>query len=97
MRSWEYAPSDARRLLTDPLAGWSGPVIGRGATVALTAALTAAGGVPAPRLWPAAERVAVDHAHDDRPADHPRPKRHGTPHSHRLAIDGLHPRWPAAR
>ncbi len=91
-----FAASHACWLLTYPLAGWLGSLIGLTATALVLAAIAAAGVVTAFLVWPAADPSDIEHDHTDLPADHPHLKEHARAlHRHSFIIDDLHPRWPS--
>jgi len=48
-------------------------------------------------VWPADDPEAIEHRHDDLPADHPHlaETQHGRSHVHAFVIDDLHSAWPA--
>lgn len=94
----QFALSHACWLLTYPLVGRLGPVIGLGTTFAVMAGIAAIGVLLALRLWPAAEPDTLPHRHDGLPPDHPHLQEHGAAgHRHAVMIDDLHRRWPAQR
>jgi MFS family permease len=90
----QFALSHACWLVTYPLAGWIGSVVGLSAAAMTLAAIGALGLVAALGLWPAADPQVVPHEHPDLPPDHPHLREHGEAHSHPLVIDGLHRHWP---
>lgn len=90
-----FAASHACWLLTYPLAGWLGSLIGLTATALVLAAIAAAGVVMAFLVWPAADPSDIEHDHADLPADHPHLREHASGrHRHTLVIDDLHRHWP---
>lgn len=73
----QFALSHPCRLVTYPLAGWTGAETGLG-IAALTLADTGALGVIAVlRIWPATDIVELTHGHPDLPNDHPHLTAHG--------------------
>lgn len=90
----QFALSHACWLVTYPLAGWIGSLVGLSAA-ALTLAIMGAVGLAAVlRLWPAKDPAIVLHDHPDLPPDHQHLREHGETHAHPLVIDDLHRRWP---
>ena len=91
----QFALSHACWLLTYPLAGWAGQVIGMGPALLLLAGVAALGLVLAARLWPAGLPDAPEHEHADLPEDHPHLRAHGgRRHAHAFVIDDEHHAWP---
>lgn len=91
----QFALSHACWLVTYPLAGRLGAVVGIDTIFLVMAALALTGVLAALRLWPAGDPVAVPHAHPDLPPGHPHLAAHGRgPHVHAVVIDDLHPAWP---
>jgi MFS family permease len=91
----QFALSHACWLIAYPLAGWAGATLGLSATAAILAAVAAAAIGIALTVWPADDPEAVEHSHDDLPADHPHLARPGhRHHSHAFVIDDLHTTWP---
>ncbi|MEO1139598.1 MAG: MFS transporter [Pseudomonadota bacterium] len=92
----QFALSHACWLVTYPLAGWAGVVIGLGPTLGVLAVLGLAATVMAHRVWPAATPEIIPHEHPDLPADHPHLRAYttGNIHAHRVVIDDEHRAWP---
>jgi MFS family permease len=90
----QFALSHACWLVTYPLAGWIGAVAGLAPVAWTLAALGAAALILTRTLWPAADPVALAHAHPDLAPDHPHLARQGEPHVHAVVINDLHRRWP---
>ncbi|GLQ53990.1 MFS transporter [Devosia nitrariae] len=95
----QFALSHAAWLITYPLAGWLGATVGMPATFLVMAAIAAAGLILAMRLWPASDPTALEHTHEDLPADHPhlagaRATSAGYRHLHDYIIDDEHASWP---
>ena len=96
----QFALSHSCWLLTYPVAGWLGPVVGLPATFAALAVIAALATLLATRLWPAGQDESVIvHVHDRLDADHPHlegaePVGVGYRHSHAFVIDSHHPDWP---
>lgn len=94
----QFALSHACWLLTYPLAGRLGAMIGIEATFVAMALIGAVGVLAAARLWPAADPTELPHSHADLSKDHPHVAAHGRDrHSHAYVIDDIHPRWPIVR
>ena len=93
-----FALSHACWLVTYPLAGWLGSLVGLPATATLLGMIALSSGVVACLLWPGGDSREVEHCHDDLPPDHPHLReghdRQGTKHVHPIIIDDLHPHWP---
>jgi len=94
----QFALSHACWLITYPLAGWLGGVLGLSFTAGVLAALAGAGAALALFVWPRSDPEVLLHVHDDLPADHPhvqgaRATARGLEH----AIDDHHDRWPEGR
>jgi len=96
----QFALSHSCWLLTYPVAGWLGPVIGLPATFATLAVIAALSTLLATRLWPAGQDLTeIVHVHDQLDVDHPHlvgaePVEIGYRHSHPFVIDSHHPDWP---
>ncbi len=96
----QFALSHSCWLLTYPVAGWLGPVIGLPATFAALAVIAALATLLATRLWPAGrDESVIAHIHDQLDAGHPHlegaePVAIGYRHSHPFVIDSHHPDWP---
>lgn len=90
----QFALSHACWLITYPLAGWLGAKIGFSATFAGLALIAAIAVALAARLWPADDPDALEHVHDDLPANHPHLHGSGRRHSHAYVIDSHHTQWP---
>ncbi|MEL6234948.1 MAG: MFS transporter [Pseudomonadota bacterium] len=92
----QFALSHACYLLTYPLAGWGGALLGLGPILLVLAVLALAATLGAALLW-RVEADELSHAHPDLPANHPhlvgRPGQGGV-HRHAIVIDDLHPGWP---
>lgn len=89
----QFALSHACWLVTYPLAGWLITAFGPAMAFAGLSGLAGLGVVSGALLWPRAESEALEHSHDDLPADHPH-VRDGRSHSHPIIIDDYHPHWP---
>ena len=79
--SAQFALSHAGWLIAYLLAGWLGSLAGLDVAFAVLAALVAASGVAAARLWP--PRDPVEHAHDHEAMDHKHRHVHDEHHRHR--------------
>lgn len=99
----QFALSHACWLLTYPLAGSLGAIIGVGATALVLVGIAALGLAAAAALWPREDPEALDHAHPHLAPHHPhRQTDTDVPaseagafrHRHAFVIDDLHPRWP---
>ena len=95
----QFALSHACWLVTYPLAGWAGTVLGLGPAMAILGAVALAGLGLAQVVWPRREEEAPEHGHPDLPPDHPHLKEHelvGGRHRHAFVIDDEHRVWPTA-
>ncbi|MAU50821.1 MAG: MFS transporter [Roseovarius sp.] len=91
----QFALSHACWLVTYPMAGVAGRVLGMGPALLLAGLVAALGLLLARNLWPAGQVEAPPHDHPDLPPDHPHLRTHGHgPHAHTYVIDDLHRRWP---
>ncbi|MEM8741260.1 MAG: MFS transporter [Pseudomonadota bacterium] len=92
----QFALSHACYLLTYPLAGWGGAVLGLGPILLILGAIALTATLGAALLW-RDEADELMHAHPDLPANHPhlvgQPASGGV-HRHAIVIDDLHPGWP---
>lgn len=90
----QFALSHACWLLTYPLAGWLGSVVGITPTMLVLVVLTFIGVLLAVKLWPASDTEIVEHQHPELTPEHPHI--HGEPsrHAHAFIIDDLHHKWP---
>lgn len=91
----QFALSHACWLVTYPLAGWLGALLGLSTVALVLAGLGALALGLTFRLWPAREPETLAHAHPDLAPDHPHLLSHGPVHRHRFVIDALHRRWPS--
>ena len=98
----QFALSHSCWLLTYPVAGWLGPVVGLPATFVALAVIAALATLVAARLWPAGQDASVIiHVHDRLDANHPHlegaePVAVGYRHAHPFVIDSHHPDWPTS-
>lgn len=96
-----FALSHAAWLLTYPLAGWLGAMLGLTAAALTLGALAGIGLLAAVLLWPAVDQEELTHTHDDLAPDHPHwsagHNHHGHHHAHGFVIDRLHREWPPVR
>ncbi len=93
----QFALSHAAWLVTYPLAGWAGSVLGLPAAAVLLAVIGAAALGAVITLWPAYDPDDVAHSHPDLPPGHPHLADHAAAdHRHPYQIDALHRRWPSA-
>jgi MFS family permease len=91
----QFALSHACWLIAYPLAGWAGATLGLSATATILALVAAAAIGIALTVWPADDPEAVEHSHDNLPANHPHLAEPGhRSHSHAFVIDDLHTTWP---
>lgn len=89
----QFAMSHACWLIAYPLAGWLITDFGAATALVNLALLAAAGMAGGIILWPHTDTDAVQHTHDDLPANHPH-LQDGRSHSHPIIIDDYHPHWP---
>ncbi|CVI24696.1 Permease, MFS (fragment) [Agrobacterium fabacearum CFBP 5771] len=93
-----FALSHAAWLLTYPLSGWLGAMIGLSSAAILLALVAGLGFIVAIWAWRPSDEVEVEHSHDDLAESDPHlmegHHRHGQRHSHAFMIDRLHPEWP---
>lgn len=93
----QFALSHACWLLTYPMAGWAGSLVGMPATMLLLGLLSLCGVAAAVRVWPAGDPTDLIHEHPDLSADHPHLLPHGRRrHRHVFVIDDEHRAWPTA-
>lgn len=91
----QFALSHACWLLTYPLAGWVGQILGLPAALLLLGTIAALGVVMAACVWPAADPEELTHDHPGLPLDHPHLRAHGRHgHRHVFVIDDEHHAWP---
>lgn len=90
----QFALSHACWLLTYPMAGWLGAVVGVVPTLVILAALTFAGVALATKFWPVEDLEILPHAHPDLSSDHPHLRGSSEAHAHLYVIDDIHHRWP---
>ncbi|MEP7315804.1 MAG: MFS transporter [Sphingomicrobium sp.] len=91
-----FAASHACWLLSYPLAGWLGSIIGLQATALVLSAIAAVGVLIAFAVWPSADVIEVEHQHPELSHDHPH-LRDQSPqgrHRHAYVIDEHHLKWP---
>ena len=95
----QFALSHACWLIAYPLAGWAGAALGLPVTAIILAGLAAVAIGIGFAVWPADDPEAVEHSHDDLPADHPHltDGGHGHRHAHAYVIDDMHAAWPRER
>ncbi|WP_088347063.1 MULTISPECIES: MFS transporter [Rhodomicrobium] len=92
----QFALSHACWLVTYPMAGWLGAIVGLPLTLIAHAGVVLFASALALRLWPANDPDIVEHVHADLPPSHPHVREQGGPrHAHIFVIDELHRRWPA--
>lgn len=93
-----FALSHVCWLVTYPLAGWGGAVVGLGWSAGILCGVAALGLGVALWVWPRAEAEEIDHTHADLAPDDPHlfegHQREGKRHSHVYVIDRLHREWP---
>jgi MFS family permease len=93
-----FALSHACWLITYPLAGRFGTLMGLPVTAVLLAGIAGLVTVVAMRLWPADESETIEHVHPELSPDHPHLQKGGQlaakRHRHAYVIDELHPHWP---
>ncbi|MXO73507.1 MFS transporter [Alteraurantiacibacter buctensis] len=92
----QFALSHVCWLIAYPLAGQIGAIFGFGAAFGVSAVIALVGTAIALLIWPAADQEAVEHGHDDLPADHQHlvTEHAGGKAGHAFMIDELHPSWP---
>jgi len=90
----QFALSHACWLLTYPMAGWLGAVVGIVPTLVVLAALTFAGVALATKFWPVEDLEILPHEHSDLSSDHPHLRGSAETHAHLYVIDDIHRRWP---
>ncbi len=73
----QFSLSHACWLITYPLAGYSGTLLGLNATFFVMAGLSLLGIILAVRLWPADVAEIISHDHPDLAHDHPRLQQFG--------------------
>lgn len=97
----QFALSHACWLITYPLAGRFGSLMGLPATALLLAGIAALAAMAAIRLWPSDDPETIEHRHSGLAPDHPHLKmgEHlaAKCHRHAYVIDELHPHWPTSR
>ena len=91
----QFSLSHAGWLISYPLAGWLGSVLGIQVTLIIFSAMALFSLIPAFRLWPAVDPSEVVHQHSELALTHPHVADSGVEHSHPYQIDELHPRWPS--
>jgi len=92
----QFALSHACWLVTYPVAGWAGEVLGLATAMLILGGLAALGAVLALRVWPAADPTEIEHDHPDLSPDHPHFRDHGMArHRHAFVIDDEHHAWPS--
>jgi len=96
----QFALSHACWLITYPIAGWVGAIVGLTPTFLLLASIAAVAVFIATRLWPAHDPDEIEHAHPELAADHPHlvSVANRAPssqrHTHTYVIDSHHTEWP---
>jgi len=92
----QFALSHACWLITYPLAGWAGAVLGLPLTAVILAALAAVAIGIGLAVWPFDDPEIVEHGHDELRPDHPHLAQsgHRARHAHAFVIDDLHLAWP---
>lgn len=93
----QFALSHACWLVTYPLAGWLGALVGLSTVALALAALGAVALVLTLRLWPARDPETLEHDHPELVPGHPHLVEHGHQghHRHRFVVDALHRHWPS--
>lgn len=93
----QFALSHACWLVTYPIAGWAGEILGLQLTLALLGGIALLASGAALVIWPAGDAPELTHDHDDLPPDHPHLKEFsadGKRHRHVFVIDDEHRAWP---
>ncbi|MEM5470661.1 MFS transporter [Hoeflea sp. AS60] len=84
-------------LVTYPVAGFAGSVLGMGEAMAILGVIAGGGIVLAIMVWPSGDGLVLEHEHRDLPPDHPHLRDHPAPgarHRHVFVIDDEHRAWP---
>lgn len=94
----QFALSHACWLVTYPLAGWLGAMLGLNPTFVVLAVVGAVSLVAAVLVWPVSDKETIAHRHPELPDSDPHWKE-GSPsgghrQAHAFVIDDLHPQWP---
>lgn len=92
----QFALSHACWLVTYPLAGWAGAIVGLSGTAIILAALAATAVGIGLFVWPPHDPDAIEHTHDDLAPDPPHlsgTDRHHR-HAHAFFVDDVHRAWP---
>ncbi|MBL8579861.1 MAG: MFS transporter [Mesorhizobium sp.] len=91
----QFALSHACWLISYPLAGWAGAILGLPTTAVILAIVAAIAIAIGCYVWPSEDPDAVEHEHGDLTADHPHLVAPGQGrHTHPYVIDDLHRYWP---
>lgn len=95
----QFSLSHACWLITYPLAGWLGAVLGLTPIFLVLSGIVLLGFVSAALLWPADDPLIRSHLHEDLPPDHPhlvdaKAVNGGFRHAHAFTIDRHHRHWP---
>lgn len=90
----QFSLSHACWLISYPLAGWLGVMLGLPLTFMTFAAVSLLALFVAVIVWPANDQNEIEHSHDDLPEDHPHSNNGHKRHKHIYVIDELHTRWP---
>lgn len=87
----QFALSHACWLITYPLAGYAGALLGLNATFVVMAGLSGLGILIAIQLWPPEAPEVIVHDHPNLKRDHPHLQEFGAgEHAHELRVDELH-------
>jgi MFS family permease len=95
----QFALSHACWLLSYPVAGWAGEILGLPMTMMVLGLIALAGSITALFIWPSADESRFTHAHPDLPPDHPHLREHqgkAGRHRHEFVIDDEHRVWPTS-
>lgn len=92
----QFALSHACWLITYPLAGWLGSIIGFPTTFAALGVVATLALLIAMYVWTKHDPSTISHSHEGLPKDSPHLKEVGEDggHAHEFVIDDLHSRWP---
>jgi len=93
----QFALSHVCWLITYPVAGWAGKVLGLPGAMTILGLLAFVGVAISRNVWPADDPKELLHDHPELPRDHPHFRDHkgtGRTHRHVFVIDDEHRAWP---